>query len=184
MAFCPKCKTGTSGAARFCASCGEKLGVVEKRSEAKKAVSASPSNGLRSKEEANKADNDRVERALFKDNGVAKNPFKAEKGEGKPAAAAPAPVTFGDFVFKLVSLPGPVILAYDDGEVIFSSKGKSEVNTELPVKRKGPAKGVKVVLKVPEMGFVANLSYNLSDGNYVTLEATEEGLKNSQLKLK
>ncbi len=179
--FCPKCRAGASASARFCATCGEKLGAVEK---AKKAVSGSPSaNGLRSKEEANKADNDRVERALFKDNGIAKNPFKAEKREDKPVAV-PAPVTFGDFVFKLVSLPGPVVLSYDDGEVIFSSKGKAEVNTELPVKRKGPAKCVKVVLKVPEMAFVANLSYNLSDGSFVTLEATEEGLKNSQLKLK
>ncbi len=71
-----------------------------------------------------------------------------------------------------------------DKDVIFSSKGKSEVNTELSVKRKGVGNGVKVVLKVPEMAFVANLSYNLSDGNYVTLEATDEGLKNSQLKLK
>jgi len=81
-------------------------------------------------------------------------------------------------------LPGPVVLSYDDGEVIFSSKDKLDVNMELLVQKKGAGKGVNVVLKIPAMAFVANLSYNLSDGNFVTLEATDDGLKNSQLKLK
>ncbi len=118
MGFCPKCRASTPAAARFCASCGERLGVVEKRTEEKNISLSCSRDGLRSKEEANNADNDRVERALFKDNGVAKNPFMPEKRKEKPVAALAPGAFFGDFVFKLVSLPGPVSLAYDDGEVL------------------------------------------------------------------
>jgi hypothetical protein len=41
----------------------------------------------------------------------------------------------------------------------------------------------QVVLKLPAMGFTSALSYDVAHGCYVTLEATDEGLKNSQLKL-
>ncbi len=184
MVSCPKCGAAAAPLAKYCVACGEKVG-----SQQKTATVASGKHGLRSKVEAGQVECARVERGLFNDNGTAKtSPMAAKKAEKtkQPERVAPvAPMTGSNvFVFRLVCLPGPVSLAYDDGEVIFSTKGKAEVNTELLVKRKGPGQTLKVVLTVLQMSFVANLSYNLNEGSYVTLEATDDGLKNSQLKLK
>jgi hypothetical protein len=88
-----------------------------------------------------------------------------------------------DFVFHLSALPGPVTLSFEDGEEIFSSKD-NDVEATFPVKLKGFGNTLKVVLDMPTMNFKTTLSYPLKEGMYVTLEGTDEGLKNSQVSIK
>lgn len=89
----------------------------------------------------------------------------------------------GEFIFRLVGLPGPITLAYaSDGEVIFKQEGSADVSAEFPVAIKS-GKTVSVVLKIPAMEFETKLQYDLREGKWVALEFTEEGLKNSQVKI-
>lgn len=112
-------------------------------------------------------------------------------GQGKFNDPKPVPAakqanlnSQGDFIFRVIDLPGPIKLTYEeDGSVIFS-KDSDVANESFPVPLKGYNKStLKVVLDLPTMNFKTTLSYPLKEGLFVTLEGTDEGLKNSQVSI-
>jgi hypothetical protein len=84
-----------------------------------------------------------------------------------------------DFVLRLKGLPGPVKLQNADGSLLFESEGSEDVSTVLEVEGSNAHLSIKLTLSA--MGFSSDFKYAAKDGVFITLEATDEGLKNSQV---
>ena len=129
--------------------------------------------GVHSQADVERIEQERVDRAAQ---------FSIDKAHEANKNAPPprAAVQLGnDFVLRLKGLPGPVRLENADGKLLFESASDADVSTILEVEGKNKQLSIKLTLKAME--FSANFNYAAEDGAFITLEATDEGLRNSQV---